>query len=87
MSAGANIKGVVLLLVTVYIIGIVAINVADRFTTSGALAINETENPLGYAAQQEMSVAFYDNMSFVWTLVFLLMAAIALHLLGAFGGT
>jgi len=78
--------GVILLVVTAYAVSQVGLVIGDRFTTSDTLAINQTTNADGYAAQQAISESFYDNLEFTDLLVFLAIAVVALTALNYFGG-
>ncbi len=84
-TMSATILGIILLVVSVYVVAQIGISIGDRFTTSNALAINATLNPEGAAAQTAINNAFYDNIQFTDILVFIAVAAGALWVLKAFG--
>ena len=79
------IMGVIMLLISYFVVINIGLGIGDRFTTSASLAINETENPEGYAAQANLSASFYDNIQFTDILIFIAIAAAALWVLKAFG--
>lgn len=79
------IMGVIMLLISYFVVVNIGLGIGDRFTTSQSLAINQTENPEGYAAQQNLSASFYDNIQFTDILIFIAIAAAALWVLKAFG--
>jgi len=81
----ALVVAVVIGLVSVYATQQVGILIGDRFTTSSALAINETTNPEGAAAQASINSGFYDNISFVDLAVFAVVAGLVLLGLRSFG--
>ena len=78
--------GVILLIVTAYAVTQVGLVIGDRFSTSDTLAINETTNPDGYAAQEAVNESFYANIEFSDILIFLAIAVVALAALNYFGG-
>ena len=78
--------GVILLIVTAYAVTQVGLVIGDRFSTSDTLAINETTNPDGYAAQESVNESFYANIEFSDILIFLAIAVVALAALNYFGG-
>ena len=80
-----TILGVVLLIVSVYVVAQIGLQIGDRFTTSDALAINATENAAGAAAQTATNTSFYNNIEFSDLLTFIAVAAAALWVLRAFG--
>lgn len=79
------IMGVIMLLISYFVVVNIGLGIGDRFTTSDSLAINQTENPDGYEAQQNLSASFYDNIQFTDILIFIAIAAAALWVLKAFG--
>ena len=79
------IMGVVMLLISYFVVVNIGLGIGNRFTTSDSLAINQTENPEGYAAQQNMNASFYDNLQFTDILIFIAIAAAALWVLKVFG--
>jgi hypothetical protein len=76
------------LILTLYMVLQIGLSIGDRFTTSDALSINETENADGYEAQTNLNTDFYSNVEFVMFLGFVVISALALYVvrsLGIFG--
>jgi len=82
---GKPIIAVAGVLLTVFIFLNVGLSIGDRFMTSDSLAINQTTNPEGYQAQQQLAQDFTGNTTFISFLVFIMIAAAAIYIIRAFG--
>lgn len=85
MSMGRNVIAGAGLVLSLFILLQIGLSIGDRFTTSDSLAINETLNAEGYAAQQQLNTDFYDNIEFVMFLGFIVIAALALYVVRSLG--
>jgi hypothetical protein len=70
-----TVKGLLVMVGVAFILGNVFLSIGDRFMTSDSLAINQTTNAAGYAAQQDLNESFIDNIGFVDVVVFTAVAA------------
>lgn len=84
-SMGGVILGIIGLLVVGFMYQNVGLVIGDRFVTNDALAINQTENADGYAAQQNTFKAFYDNMTFIDLMMFVAIMAGVIFILRFLG--
>jgi len=82
---GRNVMAGAGLILTLFILLQIGLSIGDRFTTSDALEINETENAEGHAAQAQLNTDFYENIEFVMFLGFIVIAALALYVVRSLG--
>jgi len=81
MSLVDQIKGLLVLVGIAFILGNVFLSIGDRFMTSESLAINETTNPDGYQAQQDLNDSFISNIGFVDVAVFSAVAGVIIWII------
>ena len=75
LKGGVVTVGVIFILVSVFLV------IGDRFVTSDALEINETANPDGYAAMENVQEGFFENIEFMDLAVFVMVAAIVVYII------
>lgn len=78
---GGMLKGAVTTVGVIFILVSVFLVIGDRFVTSDALQINETENAEGYAAMESVQTGFFENLEFMDLAVFVMVAAVVVYII------